>query len=165
MMTHTFRAPLLVALAFGLGACATSKEQCDPRNADASFSAKFGCSTQGVYAERVQEKEAILLDEQKANRLFRDVYAAIELERAAIGKERGEQEQAYAALNRSLAALLGEIRQKAQGNAGIEAEIAAIETELANINQQENPAVLQRRVELQKLRDKVVALEGDLGLR
>ena len=46
-----------------------------------------------------------------------------------------------------------------------EAEIAALENDLKNINQQENPAVLQKQVELQKLRSKVSSLESDLGLR
>ena len=68
-------------------------------------------------------------------------------------------------MNKSLNALLGELKNKAKGNRRIEAEIAALENDLKNINQQENPAVLQKQVELQKLRSKVSSLESDLGLR
>ena len=68
-------------------------------------------------------------------------------------------------MNKSLNALLGELKNMAKGNRRIEAEIAALENDLKNINQQENPAVLQKQVELQKLRSKVSSLESDLGLR
>lgn len=97
--------------------------------------------------------------------MFRDVYAAIEQEKASVGKDLATQQAQYASLNKSLNALLGELKNKAKGNRRIEAEIAALENDLKNINQQENPAVLQKQVELQKLRSKVSSLESDLGLR
>ena len=118
-----------------------------------------------MYAQRVDEKEKVLLDEQKANQLFRDVYAAIEQERTAVGDDLKSQQTRYATLNKSLGALLTELKSKAKGNQKIEAEIAALEKDLQNINQQDNPAVLQKQVELQKLRNKVSSLESDLGLR
>ncbi|SFP64382.1 hypothetical protein SAMN05216601_11814 [Ectopseudomonas composti] len=162
---HPLRALILLAGVVTLAGCAVTSQECDPRNADAGFATKFGCKTQGVYAQRVEEKEKILLDEQKTNQLFRDVYAAIEQEKASVGKDLATQQAQYAPLNKSLNALLGELKSKAKGNQKIEAEIAALEKDLQNINQQENPAVLQKQVELQKLRSKVSSLESDLGLR
>lgn len=159
------RSFVLLAGVAMLAGCAVSSQECDPCNADAGFATKFGCKTQGVYAQRVEEKEKILLDEQKTNQLFRDVYAAIEQEKASVGKDLATQQAQYASLNKSLNALLGELKNKAKGNRRIEAEIAALENDLKNINQQENPAVLQKQVELQKLRSKVSSLESDLGLR
>ena len=159
------RSFVLLAGVAMLAGCAVSSQECDPRNADAGFATKFGCKTQGVYAQRVEEKEKILLDEQKTNQLFRDVYAAIEQEKASVGKDLATQQAQYASLNKSLNALLGELKNKAKRNRRIEAEIAALENDLKNINQQENPAVLQKQVELQKLRSKVSSLESDLGLR
>lgn len=159
------RSFVLLAGVAMLAGCAVSSQECDPRNADAGFATKFGCKTQGVYAQRVEEKEKILLDEQKTNQLFRDVYAAIEQEKASVGKDLATQQAQYASLNKSLNALLGELKNKSKGNRRIEAEIAALENDLKNINQQENPAVLQKQVELQKLRSKVSSLESDLGLR
>lgn len=159
------RSFVLLAGVAMLAGCAVSSQECDPRNADAGFATKFGCKTQGVYAQRVEEKEKILLDEQKTNQLFRDVYAAIEQEKASVGKDLATQQAQYASLNKSLNALLGELKNKSKGNRRIEAEIAALENDLKNINQQENPAVLQKQVELQKLRSKVSNLESDLGLR
>ncbi|MDZ4334481.1 MAG: hypothetical protein U1A62_12515 [Pseudomonas sp.] len=113
----------------------------------------------------MDDKEKVLLDEQKTNQLFREVYASIELEKSAVKGDLKSQQQQYAALNKSLTALLNELKSRAKGNQRIEAEIAGIEKDLNTINQQDNPAMLQKQHELQKLRNKVSSLEGDLGLR
>jgi chromosome segregation ATPase len=155
---------LLAGIA-SLAGCAVNTQQCDPRNADAGFATKFGCNTQGVYTQRVDEKEKVLLDEQKTNQLFRDVYAAIEQEQASVGRDLNTQQAQYARLNQSLWALLTELKGRAKGNQRIEAEIASVENELNKLNQQDNPAVLQKQHELQKLRSKVTSLESDLGLK
>lgn len=162
---HPLRSLILLAGVVTLAGCAVNAQECDPRNADAGFATKFGCKTQGVYAQRVDEKEKVLLDEQKTNQLFRDVYASIEQEKASVGKDLATQQAQYASLNKSLNALLNELKSKAKGNQRIEAEIASVEKDLKNINQQDSPSVVQKQLELQKLRSKVSSLESDLGLR
>ncbi|WP_447587997.1 hypothetical protein [Aquipseudomonas campi] len=162
---HALRSLILLAGVVTLAGCAVNAQECDPRNADAGFATKFGCKTQGVYAQRVDEKEKVLLDEQKTNQLFRDVYASIEQEKASVGKDLATQQAQYASLNKSLNALLNELKSKAKGNQRIEAEIASVEKDLKNINQQDSPSVVQKQLELQKLRSKVSSLESDLGLR
>ncbi|WXL26085.1 hypothetical protein WG219_00915 [Ectopseudomonas mendocina] len=159
------RSLVLLSAATALAGCAVTAEQCDPRNADAGFATKFGCNTQGVYAQRVDDKEKILLDEQKTNQLFREVYASIEQEKTAVKGDLQSQQQQYAALNKSLNALLAELKNKAKGNQRIESEIAAIEKDMANMNLQDSPAVLEKQHKLQQLRSKVSSLESDLGLR
>jgi len=150
---------------FTLGGCTMTAEQCDPRNTNSGLGTKLGCSTRGVYAERVAQKERLLLDEQKANQLFRTIYASLEQEQREVELERSGQQRQYAALSQSLNALLTEIKGKAAGNRQIEQQIAALEQQIADLKQQENPSVLQRRHELQKLQEQVAALEADLGLR
>ena len=162
---HPLRSLILLAGVVTLAGCAVNAQECDPRNADAGFATKFGCKTQGVYAQRVDEKEKVLLDEQKTNQLFRDVYASIEQEKASVGKDLATQQAQYASLNKSLNALLNELKSKAKGNQRIEAEIASVEKDLKNINQQDSPSVVQKQLELQKLRSKASSLESDLGLR
>lgn len=159
------RSLVLLSAATALAGCAVTAEQCDPRNADAGFATKFGCNTQGVYAQRVDDKEKILLDEQKTNQLFREVYASIEQEKTAVKGDLQSQQQQYASLNKSLNALLAELKNKAKGNQRIESEIAAIEKDMANMNLQDSPAVLEKQHKLQQLRSKVSSLESDLGLR
>ena len=58
---HPLRSFVLLAGVAMLAGCAVSSQECDPRNADAGFATKFGCKTQGVYAQRVEEKEKLSL--------------------------------------------------------------------------------------------------------
>jgi len=159
------RCLLLLLLTVTLAGCAVTAEQCDPRNADAGLGTKLGCSTRGVYAERVAQKERVLLDEQKAGQLFRAVYASLEQEQREVSQQRSQKQRQYAALSKSLNALLAEIKSKAAGNRQIEQQIADLERQVEDLKQQENPSVLQRRHELQKLQEQIAALEADLGLR
>lgn len=165
-MHRFFRVLSLLSVTLPLGACAVSPQECDPRNADAGFATKFGCNTQGGYAQRIEQKEKILLDERKTNQLFRDTYAALDKERSEVGRELDRQRSDYAALNKAMNALLAELKQKTRGNQRLQGEIAALEKEMAGINRQDNnAAVAQKQYELQKLRTRLAGLEGDLGLR
>lgn len=148
-----------------LAGCAVTAEQCDPGNANASFSTKFGCNTQGVYAQRVEHKQQVLLDEQRTNQLFRQAYQAIEAERSSVAQSLQAQQQQAANLQRSVDALLAELKQKVRGNAQLENEIAGLEQQMRDLSQQESPSVLQKRHELQKLQGRLGELQSDLGLR
>jgi len=166
-MPHSIRCLIPALLAAALSGCVTmSAEQCDPRT-DTGFFSKMGCVTGGVYARRVEDREQVLLDEQKTNQLFRDVHAALAHGRASVGEELADERQRHAALNAALTALLAEIRSKTAGNQRIGADIAAIERDMANLerlSQQESSSVLERRLELQNLNDRVTRLYEDLGL-
>lgn len=118
------------------------------------------------YAQRVEQKEKILLDERKTNQLFRDTYAALDKERSEVGRELNRQRDEYAALNKAMNALLAELKQKGRNNQRLQNEIAALEKEMAGINRQnDGKAVAQKQYELQKLRTRLASLESDLGLR
>jgi len=164
-MHRFFRVLSLLAASLSLGACAVSPQECDPRHADAGFATKFGCNVHGSYAQRIEQKEKILLDERKTNQLFRDTYAALDKERSEVGRELDRQRSEYAALNKAMDALLSELKQKTRGNQRLQGEIAALEKDMAGINRQDNVAVAQKQYELQKLRTRLAGLESDLGLR
>ncbi|MEE4463709.1 hypothetical protein V2S84_16645, partial [Azotobacter chroococcum] len=120
----------------------------------------------GGYAQRIEQKEKILLDERKTNQLFRDTYAALDKERSEVGRELDRQRSEYAALNKAMNALLAELKQKGRNNQRLQNEIAALEKDMAGINRQnDNAAVAQKQYELQKLRTRLAGLESDLGLR
>ncbi|MFB8830447.1 hypothetical protein ACE0DR_16540 [Azotobacter sp. CWF10] len=156
----------LLAFTLPLGACAVSPQECDPRNADAGFATKFGCNVHGGYAQRIEQKEKILLDERRTNQLFRDTYAALDKERSEVGRELDRQRSEYAALNKAMNALLAELKQKGRNNQRLQNEIAALEKDMASLNRQnDNAAVAQKQYELQKLRTRLAGLESDLGLR
>ncbi|WP_349568955.1 hypothetical protein [Azotobacter salinestris] len=165
-MPRFFRVLSLLAASLSLGACAVSPQECDPRNADAGFATKFGCNVHGGYAQRIEQKEKILLDERKTNQLFRDTYAALDKERSEVGRELDRQRSEYAALNKAMNALLAELKQKTRNNQRMQNEIAALEKDMASLNRQDNSAaVAQKQYELQKLRTRLAGLESDLGLR
>jgi len=165
-MHRFFRVIPLLLASLSLGACAVTPQDCDPRNADAGFATKFGCNTQGGYAQRIEQKQRILLDEQRTNQLFRDTYAALDRERTAVGRDLERQRSDYAALSRAMDALLAELKQKTRGSQRLQGEIAALEKDMANLKRQDNSvAVAQKQYELQRLRSRLAGLESDLGLR
>ncbi len=155
----------LLCTALTVAGCTVNPADCDPTNRDASLIAKTRCTTSGAYQERVNVKQQILLDEQKTNQLFREVYAAVEKEKSEVSAELRGKRSEYGALKKSLGALLAELKNKAKGNQQIEAEIKALEQELANVQTQDSPAVIQKQAQLDELKNKVVTLEQSLGLR
>jgi chromosome segregation ATPase len=112
--------------------------------------------------QRVEAKERVLLNEQKTNQMFREVQAALEQEQREVGQKLANQQNRHDALNRSLKPLLDEIKSKAGNNQRIRAEIAAVEKELGNVNQQGNPSELQKRQEIRKLQNAVNKLRTEL---
>lgn len=156
---------LLCVALIALGGCAVTAQDCDPSNRDASLIRKAACDSSGTYSGRVVELEKVVLDEQKMNVMFRDVYNAVEKEKGEVSKELKGKRTEYSALTNSLNALLGELKTKAKGNQAIEKEIADLTKELEDIKNQDSPAVMQKQVELDQLKSKVVDLEQQLGLR
>lgn len=154
-----------LALVLGLIGCAVTPSECDPRNANTGFITKFNCNSQGVYEQRVEQKQRTLQQEQQANQLFRDSYQAIDQQQRAVSQDLATQKRQSAELNRSLNALLADLKRKAANNQKAKKEIAALEQQMKQVNQQENASVMQKQVELQKLRNRLSELEGDLGLQ
>ncbi|NPU94496.1 MAG: hypothetical protein HPY82_21505 [Gammaproteobacteria bacterium] len=155
----------LIVASLLLGGCTVNPADCDPTNRDASIIAKTRCTSSGAYDVRVQAKQNILLDEQKTNQMFRDLYAAVEKEKSEVSAELRGKRSEYGALQKALGALLTEIKSKAKGNKEIEAEVAALEQQLATVTGQNDPVVLQKQQQLDELKNRAVKLEQDLGLR
>ncbi|HVK99045.1 MAG TPA: hypothetical protein VM553_04500 [Dongiaceae bacterium] len=162
---HTRHASLLLIAGLTLAGCSVNPADCDPTNRDASIINKTRCTTSGAYQVRVDAKQKILLDEQKTNQMFRDVYAAVEKEKGEVKKELAGKKSEYSALQKALGALLTEIKSKAKGNAEIEKEVADLEKQLAAVTTQNDPVVMQKQQQLDELKNKAVQLEQSLGLR
>ena len=148
-----------------LHGCAVNPADCDPTNRDASIIAKAQCNYSGAYDARIQGKQNILLDEQKTNQLFRDVYNAVDQEKREVSSELKSNRAEYSALTNSLNALLDELQQKNQGNRQLQDEADALRQELENIKSQDDPVVIKKQVELDQLKNKVMELQQGLGLR
>src|SRR5690606_23030038 len=147
-MIQATRQTLLAVTLAVLGGCTVNPADCDPTNRDASIVAKARCSGSGAYDVRVQHKEKILLDEQKMNTLFRDVYTTVEKAKPEVSAELKGKRSEYKALNQSLGALLTQLQRKAGGNKLIEGQIAALKQELVNITTSDDPVVMRKQVQL-----------------
>lgn len=163
----------LVISVLTLAGCATTPADCDPANRDAGLINKAGCVYGGHYEQRVQERQAILLDEQKANQLFRATYDALQQESAQVAADIASQQASLDRLNASMGALLGEIKSKASGNREIEQQISTVETQLQQLQQDIDTArasgsalpVMQQRQQMAELQVSVQDLQASLGLR
>ena len=168
-MKRTGAALLVIALA----GCATTPQDCDPANREAGLISKAGCVYGGHYQQRVQERQAILLDEQKANQLFRTTFDALQQESALVATDLASQQASLDRMNVSVRALLGEISSKAAGNREIEQQITAVETQLQQLQQDIDRArasghplpVVQQRQQVAELQVRVQDLQESLGLR
>ncbi len=168
-MKHSLFAIAVVTLA----GCATTPQDCDPGNRDAGFINKAGCVYGGHYDQRVQERQAILVDEQKANQLFRATYDALQQESTQVATDLAAQQASVDRLSGSVKNLLGEIRSKAAGNQQIEQQITAVETQLQQLQTDMDAArasgtampALQQRQQVAELQVKVQDLQQALGLR
>lgn len=164
---------LFAITAVTLTGCATTPQDCDPANRDAGLISKAGCVYGGHYEQRVQERQALLLDEQKANALFRATYEALQQESTQVASDLAAQQASLARLSGSVNDLLGEIRRKATGNRQIEQQIMAVEHQLQQLQQDMDAAqatgtalpVLQQRQQVAELQVKVQDLQQALGLR
>ena len=164
---------VLAVAVITLGGCATTPQDCDPGNRDAGFINKAGCVYGGHYDQRVQERQAILVDEQKANQLFRATYDALQQESSQVATDLASQQASLDRLSSSVNALLGEIKTKAAGNRDIEQQVAALETQLQTLQTDLDAArasgtalpALQQRQQVAELQVKVQDLQQALGLR
>ena len=156
-----------------LAGCATTPQDCDPGNRDAGFISKAGCVYGGHYEQRVQERQAILLDEQKANQLFRATYDALQQESSKVATDLAAQQASVERLSSSVKNLLGEIKSKTAGNQQIEQQITAVETQLQQLQLGMEAAcasgtampALQQRQQVAELQVQVQDLQQALGLR
>jgi DNA repair exonuclease SbcCD ATPase subunit len=164
-MQQHFKFCVLTTALMVLNGCVVNPADCDPTNRDASIVSKARCNYSGAYDERLQSKQKILLDEQEMNKLFRDVYTAVEKEKREVSSELKSKRTEYSALTKALNALLNELQQKDQGNSQVQAEVAALKKELENIKNQDDPVVMKKQVELDQLKNRVMELQQGLGLR
>lgn len=155
----------MTALALALTGCATAPQNCDVHAKDASLLTKMGCTEEYRKAPEAAKQQ---LDEEIAiNESFRQVYADLEIERAAVGKSLKERQQAEKKAQASLNAMLGKVKARQGSKAGVKQQIAEVEKQLqaqSALPVSTSPTVLkQREKERDALRSKVQQLQLSLG--
>ena len=139
--------------------CAIDPSQCNSMDSNAGLITKARCDTTGGYAHNIEQKKLTLAEEQRLNKLFREVYDAVEQERSEVRSELRNKKAEYAKLKTALGQLLAELERRAQGNKQLEDEINKIKEELANMEANKSPVVMQKEAELESLRSRVAELE------
>ncbi|NYT71525.1 hypothetical protein HZU72_03685 [Halomonas sp. QX-2] len=148
-----------------LAGCATSPEQCDPYNRDASLVAKFSCDTSGAYRAQVEQREQQVRLDQEENALFRQVYADIKAQQNATRQDMNVQLEKQQALNESLQTLLTRLNARTGEELGLQHRLNDLEQQLqANQEPANGEAEIEaRRARLTELEQQVNRLHQSLG--
>ncbi|MEQ4924611.1 hypothetical protein [Proteus hauseri] len=160
------RLPLsLVGMTLLLSGCVTNPADCDPTTGDVSIITKFNCNYSGTYDNRIEQKKAILGNEQALNTEFKAVLAAIEKEKQQSNADLKTQQANQRALNQSMNNLLSQIRQKTKGQSDIQKQIDDIDKRMKAVQNNPSKSVMEKQLELEGLQNKVLDLQSDLGLK
>jgi chromosome segregation ATPase len=128
-MTRANRSALLVlTLPHLLGGCATSAPECDPSQAD--FFNNTGCLASGAYDQRQAQLQRELSLEQRRNREFRMVLAALEEEKAGVRAGLRASQARYGKLDRAWESLRRDLEQGHAKNTALERQIASIDQQM-----------------------------------
>lgn len=155
----------LIAFALGLAGCATAPQNCNVHAKDESLLTKMACSDEYRKAPEIAQQK---LDEEIAiNEAFKQVYADLQAERAAVGKSLKERQQAEKQAQASLNAMLGKVKAQKGSKAAVNQQIADLEKQLQAQSALPAPtsssALKQREKERDALRSKVQQLQLSLG--
>jgi hypothetical protein len=128
---HFNRIPFLsvVAAGFFTGGCQTTPAGCDPSTAD--FFNNTACLAGGSYRARELRLQRELATEQRLNREFHAVYAALQEEEAATRSRRALVDARYAEVDRAWRDLQEELRRNHGGNQALALRIDQLDRELA----------------------------------
>ena len=145
-----------------ISACTATAEQCDP-SIELDVFSKAACKFSGSYDQRIEQKEKILLNEQETNKKFRQIYADIQTQQKSVNQSITQKKALQAKLTKSLNSLTQDLKQKAQGRADLQAQIADVEKQLSAVNNS-SASEAEKQVELQALQQKLGQLQKTLGL-
>lgn len=148
-----------------LAGCATTPEQCDPHNRDASLVAKFSCDTSGAYRSQIVQHEQQVRLDQEENALFHQVYADIKAQQLATRADLHTQQEKQQALNESLQTLLTRLKARTGEELGLQHRLNDLERQLqANREPAQDEAdMAAQKAQLAELEQQVSRLHQSLG--
>lgn len=148
-----------------LAGCATTPEQCDPYNQDASLVTKLSCDTSGAYRTQVEQREQNVRLDQEENALFRQVYADIRAHQRAVRADLNVQREKQKSLNESLQTLLSRLKDRTGQELGLQNRLNDLEQQLQATQEpaQDETEVAAKRSQLAELEQQVSRLQKSLG--
>lgn len=152
------RGVFVLLAALGLNACATT--ECDPSRG--GFVRGIGCSADGKYSARQQEKQQTLSEEQQRSDELKANYEATQTDQARVRRERQAAERKYAALQDDLTTMREKLAAAKVTNVALENELAALENEVRLLQQDAFTPEADKQARLEKLRRRKELLESEV---
>lgn len=157
-MKKTILACLIGVLAFT--GCTMTPEECDP-SSDPGFFNKIGCTVSGSYSQRVEQKEQNLAKMQDENGHLKKLLEQAQNEQAMLSANRQERQAQLSAIQSELASLRAELDAQSTQNKELAAALQKAQDQAeAMQNSPGQQAVLERRMQLQELKDSLEELES-----
>lgn len=126
------KALLLGTAALVLTACATTPQECDPRQ-DQGFFGKIGCVVTGSYEERVTTKEDTVKQLQAENARLNQLIRNIHQQDALVRGDMAERQRELDKVRSELYALENSLEEKKALDAQLQAKLQAANAQLSRM--------------------------------
>lgn len=143
-----------------------SQQLCDSTKTDPNMLEKLNCDLGGGYRSQVQSNEQRLLDARAENKMFREVYENLEMQRQTVGQDLKAQQQQQKKLQGSLNQLLSQLKTRHAGKADTQKQIQTLEAqakELQSVNSDDPAVIATKQQEIDELKRTISRLELSLG--
>ena len=144
-----------------IGGCATTPQQCDPRNEN--FFSNTSCLASGSYSRRQQNLQSELHREQRRNAAFRAMLTELETERYQLSHNREAREREYRQFDAAWRNVKQTLAAESAENELLKKRIAQINRDLA---ESQDPALVvdyARKIELiDDLKYEILLLQQEL---
>ena len=162
-MMKSVKSGIIVAVSiWGLAACTTTAEECDP-TVELSVFNKAACKMSGSYDTRVEQKEKILIDEKATQRDLNNIYAQIKQQQKVANASKAQKQAQLAKLTKSVNNLTAGLKQKAKGKSGLLKQINDVEQQMKSVNNSSG-SDMEKQIEIERLQSKLSNLQQALGL-
>ena len=143
------------------GGCATTPQQCDPRNEN--FFNNTSCLASGSYDQRQRNLEQTLRQERQRNTAFRDMLTELQAQRDQLSRSRYAQEQDYRRVDTGWNKVQRSLAPQIAENKRLERRIAQINRDLAESRALASSTDTARKTEIIKdLQHEVLMLQQEL---
>lgn len=170
MLKRTLHITALLAT-IGLAGCATTAQQCNPHDRQASLITKLSCDSSGSYRQVLDQREQDVVTAQQENAQFQALFEAIEQQRLALRQDLTKQQQAHAKMVNTTQHLLDQLGSKQGNNTKLQNQLRAAQRDLNALKAApptpasvSNPQeVAAKQAQLQSLQQTALRLQDSLG--
>lgn len=170
MLSRALHIAALIA-AVGLAGCATTAQQCNPHDREASLITKLSCDSSGGYRQVIDQREQDVVLAQQENAQFQALFESIEQQRLSLRQDLTQQQQAHAKMVTTTQNLLNQLASKQGNDAKLKSQLSAAQRDLnvlkaapPTTSSASNPQDLaDKQAQLQSLQQTALRLQKSLG--